>query len=130
MVKSLNPASGSLIVQPSSAVSGSSNQFLGTGWTHSQTGKLQLLPNPLPAVQIDMALFVVGDLQVVPQIDMSPDVYNQHLCAFLNTMTHEGEVGDLIPLTVIQQIQFKDFLQGMKKLWGICGFSRMVAKVH
>ena len=55
-----------------------------------------MLPNPLPAVQIDRALFGVGDRQVVPQIDMSPDVYNQHVSAFSNTMTHEGEVGELI----------------------------------
>ena len=53
-----------------------------------------MLPNPLPAVQIDRALFVMGDLQVVPQVDMSLAVFNQHASAFLNTMTEQGgEVG-------------------------------------
>ena len=90
MVQSPNPVSGSLVVHPHSAVSESSIQLLGTGWTRSQTGQLQLLPNPLPAVQIDRALFVLGDLQVVPRVDMSPAVFNQHASAFLNTMTQQG----------------------------------------
>ena len=98
MAQSPNPVLGSLVVHPHSAVSESSIPLLGTGWTRSQTGQLQLLPNPLPAVQVDRALFVMGDLQVVPQVDMSPAVFNQHASAFLNTMTQQGgEVGAMIP---------------------------------
>ena len=82
MAKNPNPVSGSLVAHPHSTVSESSIHLLGTGWTHSQTEQLQLLPNPLPVVQIDRALFVMGDMQVVLQVDMSPVVFNQHASAF------------------------------------------------
>ena len=72
MAQSPKPFSRSMVVHPHSAISESSIQLLGTGWTRSQLGQLQLLPNPLPAVQIDRALFVMGDMRVAPQVDMSP----------------------------------------------------------
>ena len=50
MARSPNPVSGSLVVHPHSAVSESSIQLLVISWTRSQTGQLQLLPNPLPKV--------------------------------------------------------------------------------
>ena len=118
--QSPNPVLGSLVVHPHSAVSESSIQLLGTGWTRSQTGQLQLLPNPLPAVQIDRALFVMGDLQ--HKIDAQPAMFNQHASAFLNTMTQQGgEAGAMIIFIAIPPIQFRDFLPGMKKLWEKCG---------
>ena len=96
--------------------------FLGTGWTRSQTGQLQLLPNPLPTVQIDRALFVMGDLQVVPQVDMSPAVCNQHASAFLNTMTQQGgEVRAMIPFDSNSTDPVQKFLarhaEALREMW-------------
>ena len=90
MAQSPNPVLGSLVVHPHSAVSECSIQLLRTGWARCQTGQLQLLPNPLPMVQGDGALFVMGDMSVVPRVYMSPAVFNQHASAFLNTMTQQG----------------------------------------
>ena len=127
MAQSPNPVSGSLVVHPHSIVSESSIQLLGTGWTRSQTGQLQLLPNPLPAVQIDRALFVMGDLQVVPQVDMSPAVFNQHASAFLNTMTEQGgEVGAMIPFDSNSTDPVQKFLarheEALGEMWAFSGW--------
>ena len=110
-----------------SAVSESSIQLLGTGWTRSQTGQLPLLPNPLPAVQIDRALFVMGDLQVVPLVDMLPAVFNQHALAFLNTMTQQGgEVGAMIPFDSNATDPVQRFLarheEALGEMWAFSGW--------
>ena len=131
MAQSSNPTSGSLVVHPHSAVTESSIQLLGTGWTRSQTGQLQLLPNPLQAVQIDRALFVMGDLQVVPQIEMSSPVFNEQASAFLNTMTQQGgEVGAMIPFDSNSIDPVQKFLaryeEALVEMWAFSGWLRKV----
>ena len=64
---------------------------LGSTWT--QTKQLQLLPIPSPNLEIDKAMFVLGDVNVILQIDMTVESYAQHGAALLGAMVQLGDLG-------------------------------------